>query len=398
MSGPKRILLCDDDPGRAPQWKKCAEDALRGGAKVSVLTGAGLENALSSLASLARGTIAGSLDVKRALIPFEEHDIVFLDNNLLHIFTNQPVMTAETFVGQLLAFSDCPFVGVLNRQPEAIFDLQLKGDTASKSDLSVASTQLSETGLWSRSWKDFRPWYWPFVLEAPDKRRKQWRWLRTRLDRPLLASLGFTGKMRSLPPESLQIFGSSDPLSMTFRDFFLHQSRILAPDLRKELRANDEVVCRVVGSEISHWILHDVLMRQETLVDDAHLALRVPSIVKKLHTIVKESPAVQHEKVAKMIDGIRLTKKAAFASDIWLPHRSWWFNEIDRDGTITGPLLGVLSGLKQQERVAFCEDSSKYVRIVDGRRYRYSSHSLAGTRFISNKRPRGYIPRTDLMT
>src|SRR5262249_6663498 len=102
---------------------------------------------------------------------FDGYDVVILDNNLSHLPIEGARLTAEAIAGYVRAITDTPYVVSINKNPEIDFDLRfLVGDYATRADLAINTSHLTNPALWTGrradAKDDFRPWYWPALLNT----------------------------------------------------------------------------------------------------------------------------------------------------------------------------------------------------------------------------------------
>lgn len=188
-----KIVLCDDKRADGEDWAKAVEGAT--GTTPRRLFDNDLREALKAFFE---NTVSPALDDSGSGkgSDFDDFDIAIIDNALVKLNIGGLRPTAETIAGYIRAFSRCSYVVSLNKNPDVDFDLQfLIGDASTKADLAINADHLVSHWLWSRSSVDgeeFRPWYWPKLLAAPEQRRKQISSLGGCLDEKIVDFFGFS--------------------------------------------------------------------------------------------------------------------------------------------------------------------------------------------------------------
>lgn len=233
---------------------------------------------------------------KGELSPFmSDFDVLILDNDLSALDFGGPRQTAESIAGYFRAFGNIPYVVSLNKNPHVDFDLRhLVGDYETQADLAVNQAHLSNPALWTGAPKDasddgFLPWYWPALNHVPDRRRRQIKFVRDRLDAPILGAMRFPSSASvslsrdasaALAPEAKRLS------AVTFRKFFVTACRSLPirPERQKLAKAATgspmrDIVARVVAGELDRWFRRNLLGPQDVLVDLPHLLMRMPFLL-----------------------------------------------------------------------------------------------------------------------
>ncbi|MYF08950.1 MAG: hypothetical protein F4233_13875, partial [Rhodospirillaceae bacterium] len=78
-----------------------------------------------------------------------EFDVLIVDNDLTDLELGGAMLTAESIIGYLRAFTDVPYIISLNKNHDVDFDLRyLYGDYQSFSDLALNTNHLSNQRLW----------------------------------------------------------------------------------------------------------------------------------------------------------------------------------------------------------------------------------------------------------
>lgn len=402
-----RVLVCDD------QEPDAVADAIReGGPKlqadgIQAPDRARLEKLVREFFTNVTAVLRGDDDflTEHGTVRsgFDDFDLIFLDNNLSHLEVGGVRLTAEFIAGYIRAFSNSPYVVSLNRN-QFDFDLRyLVGDFETKADLSLKTEHLRNPGLWeypvAGAEGNFRPWYWPNLSEAPDRRRRQVDSLMPRLGEPILSYFAFPRLAKIalsrhaaayLSPKA-SIDGLNDgegtPIeNVTFWHHFRTSNRTLLRDERAELcfpglapveRAarmlvsnepvpDDErlraIVSRVVAGEIEFWLRRDVIGPQDVLIDAPHLAMRIPALLGSAGRTIDDWNQVVNSRMpphgidTDLFD--RFIKPWTFEPAIWVDAHAFWWPEID-----AAEDLAILAGEDEVERLrcAFAEDTSRFV-------------------------------------
>jgi hypothetical protein len=406
MSG-LRVLVCDD------QEPDAIADAIReGGPKlhadgIQALGRADLEKLIReffvNVTALLGGDDAALTENGTVGSGFDDFDLILLDNNLSQLEVGGVRLTAEFIAGYIRAFSNSPYVVSLNRN-QFDFDLRyLVGDFETKADLSLRTEHLRNSGLWeyptAGADANFRPWYWPNLSQAPDRRRRQVDSLITRLGEPILSYFSFPDRAKIglsrhaasyLSPEAsidgVDGSGATAIDEVTFWHHFRTSNRTLLRDERAELclpgltpveraaqmlNANlpvpgDErlraIVSRVVAGEIEFWLRRDVVGPQDVLINLPHLAMRLPVLLgagggsTDDWNAVVNSRTPPHGLDADLFD--RFIRPWTFEPAIWVDAPAFWWPEIEATAN-----LAILAGEDEAQRMrcAFSEDTSRFV-------------------------------------
>ena len=396
-----KILICFD---RKDESKE-ALDAIRTGFPKHVGHKVRHEKELKSDLEAFFAGVKNTLEGKKApKSAFDGYDLIFLDNNLTHLDIKGARLTGEGVAGYLRAFTNTPYIVSVNKNPDLDFDLQcLVGDASSRADLAINTHHLKNRALWTGRVEDaqdgFRPWYWPALNLEPDRRRKQIKFIYSRLKKPILSSLGFdklsvlalsrTAK-GVLSPEGRQpgSDGTSDPMTKyTFEDFFGSSSRsVPAEDDRETIQKtkNTLAISRVVASDLDMWFRRDVLAPQDVIVDVPHLLVRMPFLLGKRASSVKAwNTAIQKVVPPFALDKAiykRHLSKARCHLDLWVRSPSFWGTAL-KDNEKLNQLFFRAEKDKWVDCV-FCEDvprefvanfespwDRRYVRHLSGKRY-----------------------------
>jgi len=390
-----KILVCDDNPSRGDAVIEHIHAAQQ--PTMPSLTGRHLTNALRDLFKAINtfrtpaGEAARQWDFTKfepIKSPFDEADVLLLDNNLTLLDNDGPPLTAESIAGYVRAFTGARYIVSLNMNPDVDFDLRyLVGDFLTRADLAINAEHLENRYLWTGkpqdSTSDFCPWYWPRLGDVAEYRLRQMEFIHANFDNSVLDCLGFDEEsvqmlsrhaQGALSPDATPgIYGATEGrrlLDVTFREFFLAKSRALpVQDERDGLNAAYEqneavqrVVARIVAADLDLWLRRDVIGPQEPLVDVPHLTGRFPfllgdgaSLIQGWNDVVTaDKPPYGWDR--SHWDRVNLYR---FRPDIWFQKACFWWPKLRNDEYLNTLLL--TSASQKWANVVFCEDVSKFV-------------------------------------
>lgn len=208
---------------------------------------------------------------------FDRAAAVIVDFELPKAFEALGNPTGERICYLLRCYSSCgTLVGVdqFITLGTSSFDLTLRGHPGSFADVNVTASQLTLSGLWGGR-SDFRPWYWPNVIQLPARLEAATDLLRSALDRPLSEVLGIPELIRNVSDAARDFLGSK-PEDVTPRSFV--QSSGNGIQGRTET-ATDEMVARISAARLMKWFERLVLPGEDVLMDGPHMAVRYPSLL-----------------------------------------------------------------------------------------------------------------------
>jgi len=292
-----RVLVCDDQKDRAME---ASEAIHRSGidAEVEELVEGALTEALHRLFKRVESGVKDPIgyDLGEKL-EFDDYDLVIFDNNLAELKIASARLTAESMVGYVRAFSNCPYCVSLNKNPDVDFDLRyLVGDYETRADLALNTRHLSNLGLWTGRPEDaedgFLPWYWPALSEAPARRREQVTFIQEHLDQRILSALGLPTDELAIGFLSLHGQGALVPnkraAEWSFIDVFRERDRSLPAETKEDREGISKaverehiasLVARVVAADVDLWFRRDLVAPQEMLIDIPHLVMRMPFLL-----------------------------------------------------------------------------------------------------------------------
>ncbi|MYA36971.1 MAG: hypothetical protein F4030_13185 [Gammaproteobacteria bacterium] len=307
-----------------------------------------------------------------------EFDVLIVDNDLTDLELGGAMLTAESIIGYLRAFTDVPYIISLNKNHDVDFDLRyLYGDYQSFSDLALNTNHLSNQRLWGgKSDGEFAPWYWPCIKDAVQRRKNQIEFVENNLQVSAWKALEFplaANEYLSLRAKSR--FSSGIGIQdATFEDFF-ESSHLLPPKEIKELHAmakeGDQLarsaVFRISAYEVDRWLRRDVLVTQDVLIDLPHLLAQMPFLLgdnaEKLdcwNAVIasKKSPFGLDENLYK-----NHLASAQFGHDMWVPGPCFWWPRLKSDDDLVEHFFTDRN--VSWPAALFCEDVSHFVSNTD---------------------------------
>ena len=406
-----KILICDD---MEDQYEK-AKERIPDGHEVHGRFGEGLQCALGDLFSSIPRLSEAAGARERPPNAFDGYDVAIVDNDLSGLEVDGARLSAEAIIGYLRAFTNTPYVVSLNKNPTVDFDLRyLLGDYQSHADLAINTDHLQCERLWrTATEEDFAPWYWPCLPDAYERRRKQMKFVRDRLDEPIWQELGFP----DLASEYLSRHGQGTLLTCgsdqamqetTFRQFF-DGTRTLLPRQKQALGeiADDgspdalDVMSRVVAGDLDRWIRRDVLGPQDVLIDVPHLLARMPFLMgDRVSEVDHWNETTSDRKEPFGLDPHlykRHVQETRFHSGIWVPSPCFWWPPLRGNRDLTEFFFSP----GNWPDVVFCEDASAFRRMDDETEQpREIEVELEGSwprRYIAEVDHRNYSPRSRLV-
>ena len=165
----KRIILFDDRPATSQRWGErlnAIPEVKKAFGSPVAITRQQFNEATTDLElrrAAARGQQANASRWGDNL--FDRAAIFLVDYDLLNADPSTYV-TGEVTAYLVRCYSACGVIVGVNQFGENSFDLTLRNHPESYADLNIGANQLDNPGLWSTSWKGFRPWYWPVLPDA----------------------------------------------------------------------------------------------------------------------------------------------------------------------------------------------------------------------------------------
>ncbi|MBR0894601.1 hypothetical protein JQ616_06550 [Bradyrhizobium tropiciagri] len=305
------------------------------------------------------------------------------------------------------------------RQTEGHCVQYLIGDYETRADVALNTGHLANAGLWTGEADDvgFLPWYWPALLEMPDKRRAQIDFIKGELNSPVLRVFGFKDEAieflsrhakGALSPNARTEEGANagEPSiqEITFRDVFRDGNRSI-PDkaerellLKRQAAGNDRAldsIARVVAADIDRWFRLDVLGPQEALVDAPHLVARMPFLLGQNADDIAHWDSLATSQVGPiamqkdLYD--RLVKRARFSHDLFVRRPCFWWPELRASEDLNK--LFVSSDATWAD-LAFCEDISRFKKREEAREFVAQIEGPWDRRHVAYNSKFKYAPRS----
>lgn len=386
-----KILVCDDEADRVGELLEQLDDG--GMADQAVpLAGSDLTDTLTTFFHSVKKCLddPANFDGPRAVV-FDDYDIGLFDNRLSHLKLGGPPLTAEAVVGYVRAFTRMPYTVSLNKNPDVDFDLRyLVGDYETRADLALNTEHLSRACLWTAArgeGADFRPWYWPRLPRAAERRRKQIELVLRHWRDPLLAVLQLPTDEQSLSFLSLHPRSALSPNvdshgiedrkgidELRFCDVFLAKSRSI-PTERDRRKISDalenpaevsaflsNLAARVVAADLDLWMRRDIIGPQEMLVDVPHLLLRMPFLLgDAAGDIAAWNAAVFSETAPFGMDPLLYEEHiadAVYHGSEWVESPAFKWPDLKNNQKLND--LFFLQTTRRWADVVFCEDTSTF--------------------------------------
>jgi hypothetical protein len=441
------VLVCDDDARRAQEYRALIERA--GGDRVAVSAATLAEDTSAEEGLLSLRDATKQLKEKTAYFVtpdsvtedephhdnsiFDSYDVLVIDNDLELLEGNRP--TAEVFLGQIRAFTDCCYTVVLNKNPETDFDLNLRGDIATKADLGINKSFLELPWLWSNDgalgtnhrYCGFRPSYWPTIANFVGMRRAQLKEISSRLDESIIGYFRLDSddvwdRLSRNAVARICPGSSSEARETTFRDFFRHSAVSLREQDRKKILGDfsweeerglspndaakqreriagraDKIIARVVAAELSLWLQVDVLGPQDPLVDLPHLLERMPFLLDgpkddlETWNCAAKSSQAPFGLIPDLYQRLLAPKRFSRA-DEWLGREAWFWPMLDGDEELAELMLADETCL----RFFFCEDTSRFEEADQTREFVCDFNNIWDRRHISMLPSIEYAPKSRL--
>ena len=191
-----RILVCDDREMNCQNLVETIHGVIGEEDTVEGLTSTRLAKVLKALFSDIEGFLKDSPRSSPVESPFDNQDLIVLDNNLTHLNLSGTRLTAESIAGYIRAFSTGTYIISLNKNPDVDFDLRfLMGDYTTQTDLALNENHFENRALWtgnpSNANDGFIPWYWPRLKGVVKRRKEQIDFVQARLENKVFSSLAF---------------------------------------------------------------------------------------------------------------------------------------------------------------------------------------------------------------
>lgn len=329
-----------------------------------------------------------------------DYDLADLYSEILDKGSHSPLgaPTGERVAYLARCFSTCGFIIALNqynRQGQPVFDLTLLGHVDSFADLNIGDRELTNAGLWTHKWKDYRPWHWPVLSDAIDSFEQRTKKLRgAALDSPIFKHLGLSRDLVNvIPQEVLQWLAPwcasvEDVAKVTFAEFLTKSKQGLEV---KDKNVKDSAYApRVASARIGKWLERLVLSGQGILIDAPHLVARFPSILKTKPTLSNLDATCMIGRKAKPPLNERYIEKHRFRAADWLSRPAWFWESVRANNDIPE----VKEPWKRETLDSrFCEDVSAFVLESKCTEFVADTPGTYNRRFVKRLEPRvAYSP------
>jgi hypothetical protein len=366
-----RIVLCDDEPDTANNWKEelDALDEVKDSFDVVVVDKHEFEVDVLTLEKR-RNALRQQQQPDATPTIFDGAAVLIVDYDLYEYKPDQ-LLTGDSIAYLARSYSSCGYiVGVNQDRISKPFDLTLVSHALVSTDLSIGSDQVADPGLWSgdpRRWGKFRPWYWPVLPERAQALGDLRQSVAGKLDEPLETVLGLPRELLDSLPRAvlgrLDVPGRPDIGDVPLRDW-VHSSQM---GLRSgDVVSDDHQIARVASARLAKWFERVLLPGQDVLVDAPHLVDRRPGLLDGDCT----DPDVWQRttRLDANPDGLGLMPLAVdqhrFESR-WVSRPVWFWPHIASDQTFDDSL----DAPRPEPRVVFAEDASRFVSVDLARRY-----------------------------
>ena len=338
--------------------------------------------------------------------PIDDASIFIIDYDLLgNQVEKSPTgyLTGEIIAYLVRCFSRCKLIVGLNQYGSNPFDLTLRGDPESFSDLNLGEAQLSNPDLWRGDWggsrRGYRPWSWPNLSNSLDNFDEKVKKVKDNLDKPIYKIVGFDLELFQLLPHVIvQFIGQNiqkEPDQVTFRDFVTRSWNGLnfkdTEKLENDIDINDHIHARIGAARISKWLENLVLPEQNILVDAPHLISRYSSLItgdeKQIETWNKTAQLIDFSKLEINTD---LIKPFKFRNNCWVSRPVWFWDklrECEAIREVKDPWL------TENSNLVFCEDASRFYHRKDCKQFLADTVSPFTQRFAKGFKEVDYRPR-----
>lgn len=365
MSGP--LVICDDDDKRLNRFQEGFEemDFVLKNFDVETLGTEEIKETIGELEDRRTKLRSGEDWEANSLI--DKTSIFFIDHELRRVSAADLAYLARCFsgCGLIIGFN------VYGRYADVNFNLNLGRETLDidsnlNYDVIVDDKQFWNEGLWKgEGEKEFRPWYWPKIIEYQHDLEKKIDDIARNVGEPILEHIGFPWEIAKVIPSGVSEFLGETPLKSTFREFVLKSENALKPKDRKKIKElSEKQIARISAARISNWLERLVLPAQNILIDAPHLVYRYPSLLKgEISEREDWNKTSKLTKNAKEL-GINLEKTNAhkFNRPLWLSRLTWFWKDVSNDRDI----LEVDKPYEREEiDYVFCEDTSKFHSIKE---------------------------------
>ena len=290
MTTTTRVMLLDDEPEIAKEWISQVKEALGENSGYEILPMPTSEDVQHAVREVLDRRLAARKPKPRADKEcfFDDLDALIVDYDLIHIDHDAGRYTGEGIGRLVRAFTNCPFVVVLNQFAEADFDLTQRGNPRSHADLNVNANLLTNQALWceDHAQDGFCPWHWASIRSETERVKTCASKVRELgKSAPLLESMGFRPEeVKHLSDEAIGYFAplaktADDCLTVTAESLLDENSFSIEPKDAPGVMAHDFRWASVVASRLTKWLDRSVVGRRDFLLSTPLLAARFPFLV-----------------------------------------------------------------------------------------------------------------------
>lgn len=394
MAAKRTILVCDDRPASIEAWTRRLKSIPIVESSFAIKTledSAHFDEEVKKLEARRESAKTWSDDrewTEATATIFDDADILVIDFDLYELSKGA---TGERISYLARCYSRCGLIVALNQFLPSGFDLRLTGHPDSYADLNIAGDWLDNGGLWSDSFKGFRPWLWPLLPRALEQLQKRAGDLEKKLDVGIFDEIGFSDAVLPALPRETEgyIEGRRTRADKVSFDTFVRES---GNGLREGDKAHAPARARIAAARVSKWIERLVLPAQDAIVDASHLASRFPSLLVGSQTAVLSwnRTALLDAKLADLgIDHKRIENSRA-RTDIWFSRPVWFWSALANDpeiAEVSDPWNVV------EPRFVFCEDVSRFLSRKDTREFVAAYLSPFTQRFVTGNTSAGKAAR-----
>jgi hypothetical protein len=292
---------------------------------------------------------------------FDDTAVLIIDYDLVKASGSSDYLTGENVSYLARCFSKCHFIVGFTQFGTNYFDLTLKGQSKTHSDLRLGSDQLTNPGLWGKERVEFLPWCWPNIPKYLDNLPKKIDDIENNMDASICDFFGMTKDVIGNLPRSVSEYIGENPQETTFSQFLRESDSALSRVDRKYIdKVDSDVKLLLIASRISKWLEQLVLPGQNILIDAPHLIQRYPSLLKGEITDPKSWDATTtFDKVNSIGINNKLIEDFRFKKEHWLSHPAWFLNRVNNCQQIkevSDPWT------KKSTDLVFCEDSSRFYK------------------------------------
>ncbi|WP_417479391.1 hypothetical protein [Maricaulis maris] len=403
MTDPTKVLVLDDDPDVAKGWVEqirerfSAKDRYRVSAPNDQ---SAIENSVHEIIMRQLSARDGK-DRKREYTLFDDHDVLIVDYDLVHIDDSTGRYTGEGIGRIVRCFSDCSLIIVMNQFAETDFDLTQRGNISSHADLNINSTLITNPALWGAcdDGVSFCPWHWaPIDYELKRVRACAIELSEAGRDASILELLGFDLELASrLSDEALGFLApaaeSIEQALATTSTTFLAENSAAAErkDADAMLKSEESQWAKVVASRVTKWLDRSVANRRDLVIDLPHLVERYPFLMPetKRQSLEDWNKLSTPEAAEWFKDSI--PEQVWFKRHSWLLRPSVWLPRLQANDAFQKQLSTY--DFSDAPDFVFQEDASQFAPSDKSKPFKAQLNSPFERRFLQHFTEIKYAPR-----